>query len=374
VTVQVFSVHPSIYVSQIPSDCSIGDLRSMFERFGTVLDAYFVNSRGSPPVSGSSTTSNPSQASQPGGGMNAIIKFGAWTDAEKAWEEYIDSKELSVRYARPRGGAAEAISAKRLFVGQIPSDVSDVDLRTYFSEYGNLVEVSLLSGKSNSQHGCAFVEYDRWAACDRAIAATHGQCIFSSSDGRSLVVKYAKSKDRMLAHQMYGLGHSAPLQELLMGHSPPTTGYVMCADQMTHSNGLQAYWPPGYLPAVHFEPYVYPQYAQMIPSVPQPYDYVPFPLEDADSRKIFVGQLPRNATEEDVASLFAMFGPVENVTVLRTGARCGFVTFFARHHALIAVSEMHGVTPFADWRPLVVRLASRRGEPEAAEESVHGEH
>ena len=90
------------------------------------------------------------------------------------------------------------------------------------------------------------------------------------------------------------------------------------------------------------------------------------PLEDVDSRKIFIGQLPPAADEEDVASAFAMFGPIENVSVLRnSSARCGFVTFASRHQALVAVDAMHGAVPFPESRPIVVRLASRRGDTAA---------
>ena len=83
-------------------------------------------------------------------------------------------------------------------------------------------------------------------------------------------------------------------------------------------------------------------------------------------RKIFIGQLPPAADEEDVASAFAMFGPIENVSVLRnSSARCGFVTFASRHQALVAVDAMHGAVPFPESRPIVVRLASRRGDTAA---------
>ena len=38
---------------------------------------------------------------------------------------------------------------------------------------------------------------------------------------------------------------------------------------------------------------------------------------DADTIKMFVGQIPRHYDEEDLRKMFSKYGPVYNVTVLR---------------------------------------------------------
>ena len=360
-----------------------------FSEFGKVTDAYFVTAgRGSPPHSGDSAQKVPVAT------LSAIIKFETWTEAERADNYFADTSNqeiepLVVRYARPRGDSLDtSISARRLFIGQLPADITEGSIKKYFSQFGEIVDFSLLDTRSTTQQGCAFVEFGTWASCDRAIAASHGKILFSEHRlHRPLVVKYAKSKDRpMYALNVHAYPQVGSLQDLMAGghlshpSSPPTTGYIMCADPMPYT--VPAYWPmpggpDGYQHSlVHCQP-CYPEYMMPLPSMPVPVPhsqqahpaaYGPYhpATVDVDSRKIFVGQLPRAVTEEDLASMFAVFGPIEKVTVLRAGARCGFVTFVSRCDALLAVEEMHGVAPYADGRQLVVRLASRRGEPPVA--------
>ena len=407
---QAFSIQPSVYVTNIAPETSIEFLVATFAVFGTVLDAYFICSRGTPPTSGTSCASSV-HAPMP----SAIVKFDSWTAAERAYNHFANSSTLAVRYARARSDAlGVSISARRLFVGQLPTDVTETDIRAYFAQFGTIIDVSLLKTKSPSQQSCAFVEYETWCACDKAIAAGHGAYIVSDPKRQKpMVVKYAKSKDRSV--NIFVRAHTGSLQDLLSSHphgpssyaslsytslsypsSPPTTGYFVCPEQMI-SHSLPAYWPaeayqspfleygqqppPGYVPmqpghAVHstpsftsipgmasdlspvISPVISPVMSSMMSSMT--IGGLPLPHEDVDSRKIFVGQLSRTVNEEDIAAMFAPFGPIEHVTVLRTAARCGFVTFLSRHQALVAVEAMHGVVPYSGTRPLVVRLASSR--------------
>ncbi len=380
---QSFSTQPSIFCSNI-SDASIDVLKNRFSDFGEVMDAYFVTGcRPSPPTSGESTVSLPEAT------KSAIIKFDSWTSAERAFEHFSlssNSETLSVRYARPRGDSlGESIAARRLFVGQLPPDISQDEVIAYFSPYGEVVHVSLLDTKP-SAHGCAFVEFSTWAACDRAITAGNGTNVFGGrSLAKALVVKYAKSKQ----HSLNG-GHGYPrvgsLNELVggglwpQGHmlEPPTTGYIIYRESMPYT--VPAFWPMaqhGCQQIANCHPCYPPEYMMPMPPVPVPSalhaahaSHVMYHSGggDVDSRKIFVGQLPRTVTEEALAAMFAVFGPVEQVTVLREGARCGFVTFASRFHALRAVDEMHGAAPYGDGRQLVVRLASRRSLASVVEE------
>ena len=61
---------------------------------------------------------------------------------------------------------------------------------------------------------------------------------------------------------------------------------------------------------------------------------------------MFVGMLSKSATEENVMSMFARFGVVEEVTVLKDkdghSKGCAFVKFKARQEAQTAINQMHG--------------------------------
>ena len=284
---------------------------------------------------------------------------------------------MIVKYARRSRGDAVSISSKRLFVGQLPTTVTEADIRAYFSQFGSITEISLLDVKPTGYQpaACAFVEFETWRACDDAIATAQDYTFLDPKSKRPMVVKYAKSRERNV--HVHAHAHS------YLSSSPPTTGYVVGPEQMTQAYSMPAYISPS--PFIEYVPAVGPMgpapYFPMTPmqsiqsmspmqSMQSSLSTLPammsIPLEDVDSRKIFIGQLPPAADEEDVASAFAMFGPIENVSVLRnSSARCGFVTFASRHQALVAVDAMHGAVPFPESRPIVVRLASRRGETAA---------
>jgi len=85
--------------------------------------------------------------------------------------------------------------------------------------------------------------------------------------------------------------------------------------------------------------------------------------ESVDSRKIFVGQLPKDYTEEHLRAIFAPFGNIEDITLLRDGKEskcCGFVTYTFRIQALGAIEGANKARVNGGSRPLVVRLAYSR--------------
>ncbi len=81
--------------------------------------------------------------------------------------------------------------------------------------------------------------------------------------------------------------------------------------------------------------------------------------------KLFVGNLPWAATEEDIRAHFAQFGDVTTVEVMRdkfTGRARGFafVTMASNEHAQAAIAKTEGVDFMG--RPLKVNVARPREE------------
>eukprot|EP00053_Salpingoeca_punica_P016345 m.153909 g.153909 ORF g.153909 m.153909 type:complete len:1345 (-) comp16948_c0_seq4:430-4464(-) len=82
----------------------------------------------------------------------------------------------------------------------------------------------------------------------------------------------------------------------------------------------------------------------------------------SDDRKVFVGMISPTFTEEQLQNMFAPFGVVERVVILRehdgTSRRCAFVKMDTANHAKAAIAALHNSMTLPDCRsPLVVRLA-----------------
>lgn len=85
----------------------------------------------------------------------------------------------------------EEVNNKKLFVGNLPFSTTEEDLREIFTQYGELVSVSLLTDKfSGRSKGFGFVEFTTEEAAQAAVEALHG----SDLNGRDMVVNIAKPR------------------------------------------------------------------------------------------------------------------------------------------------------------------------------------
>lgn len=84
--------------------------------------------------------------------------------------------------------------------------------------------------------------------------------------------------------------------------------------------------------------------------------------EPTEANKLFVGMIPRTATEQDLREIFLPFGEIHAVYMIRSndGARkgCAFVKFARREFAATAIEELHEkYTMEGMTRPLIVKFA-----------------
>ncbi|XP_031332654.1 CUGBP Elav-like family member 4 isoform X4 [Photinus pyralis] len=99
----------------------------------------------------------------------------------------------------------------------------------------------------------------------------------------------------------------------------------------------------------------------------RPIQVKPADSENRGDRKLFVGMLSKQQTEEDVRQLFAPFGTIEECTILRgpDGASkgCAFVKFSSHQEAQAAINSLHGsqTMPGAS-SSLVVKFADTEKE------------
>ena len=80
---------------------------------------------------------------------------------------------------------------KRVYVGNLPENATEVDLRTAFEAHGTVEKVVIVTDRDTGRaRGFAFVEMTNASEADKAIAALNG----TELGGRTLTINEAKPK------------------------------------------------------------------------------------------------------------------------------------------------------------------------------------
>ncbi|CAF0969772.1 unnamed protein product [Brachionus calyciflorus] len=91
----------------------------------------------------------------------------------------LDGRQLETKRATPREDSGKhevQASVKKLFVGGVRDNITDDDLRNYFSNYGNITDCVVMKDKEkNTARGFGFVTFDDYDPVDKIILEKHHQ-------------------------------------------------------------------------------------------------------------------------------------------------------------------------------------------------------
>eukprot|EP00667_Euglena_gracilis_P011144 EG_transcript_11379 len=331
------AVEKTLFVGQVPFHCTADDVLGWITPYAIPRDCRL----------------------KPGTKSHcAFVKFEKFSQAEAViqaldgWTPVEGALPINVSFSKVgkiREGD-EIVADRKLFIGQVPKEVTEADLMAIFQPFGTVTHLHIHRTNGNANN-CAFLKYNTWLECEQAIEGLHQQVVLPGASS-PISVSLAASR---FGRQQATSGKRA-LEETLL--------------TMTKRTAMPAL--PAWRPAPP---------AELPPG--------------CDEWKLFVGQLPLDTTEAELQAYFSLYGDVLSVRVLRDPVtlkpkHCAFVQYRDASSAETAISsldqkaQLRGkrmTVKFANAPPSEADLAAPkkgggalRGQPPAEAGGAHPGH
>lgn len=263
-----------------------------------------------------------------------FVEYANEIDAARAIETLngfqLQNKKIKVAYSRPGG---EEIKNANLYLRGIPKNMTEEEFRELMSPYGDIVQCRLLKDATGGKNkGVGFVLYDQHKQAEDAIASLSGKKLEGSNE--SLTIKFAEDNAKKVRAPMSNIGYTNPFASTMPGRfagGGPVRHSLQGRfrfNPMTNNGGMgYGYSSPTAL-AVGGEGHI-----------------------------LFVYNIGPDTDEKTVWQLFARYGTVQKVNVIREGGTgagkgYGFVTMPNYDEAVLAIESLNGCNFFG--KPLQV--------------------
>ncbi|KAM3174744.1 hypothetical protein ACTXT7_009923 [Hymenolepis weldensis] len=170
-----------LFVGGLHHSTTESQLREFYSQWGEITDAVVMKDQ----RTGKSR----------GFGFVTYADSASVDAAQAARPHTIDGKTIDSKRAMPREETGVEVHAavKKIFVGALKKDITNDDLSEYFSQFGTVVDASVVMTKDrNESRGFAFVTFDDTDAVDKVILSKPHYIKENKVD-----VRKALSKDEM---------------------------------------------------------------------------------------------------------------------------------------------------------------------------------
>lgn len=146
-----------IFIGGLAKDTTLDTFTKYFEKYGEVIDSVIMKDRftGRPRGFGFITYADPSV-------VDIVIRE----------DHIINDKQVEIKRTIPKGaGQTNDFKTKKIFVGGIPTNVTEEELKDFFSKYGKVVDHEIiLDHATKRSRGFGFVVFDNEKVVDEILA------------------------------------------------------------------------------------------------------------------------------------------------------------------------------------------------------------
>lgn len=329
-----------IFIGDLPSDITQEELQVVFQTYGVVNNIVLLQQHAGVLHRCALLFYRDRQS-----GDDAIsVLNGQYKIRENA------DRPIKVSWAREKGmttpgvpGSTEPLKdadGYKLFVGNLPHDTNEEELRLVFSTYGQVNKIHVM-GPAGGKGGqptrvASFVYYEACQSAEDAISVLHDKYKIRQDAESPIVVRWANPRMDQKGAGKGGCGG---------GYDPNA-------------------WGGGFQQPVAPDPYGFNQQQQWAP--PGGLDAK---MRSPDGWKLFVGGLPNDIVEGELQSVFTSYGEVTKVHIMpasasgRVAAFVYYATESAAEDSIKVLNNVYKIRVDAA-EPIQVRWASEKG-PEA---------